>query len=291
MGVEKLNYTPTSLPGGQSYISSNIKKGSYVRVRVIKQLGKNQYWIEVKGKTYTAVLKGTLLSSLFIAKVLKNSPGLELKYVQGLIDKNNSQYIHLERLLYNKKSTISKSITTDNFCINKGVLLSDENRKIKYEVRKAIKSFNTLHFMGEDVQTSYELKEYLTLQSLYNIYHFCSYMFLLPFIMGKKVYIGDIRQIRRPEEGGLSFSLVINMENYIKIGFLVYMDYEIIKCTAATNDQAWADKIKRGLNILEKKLESLGYDRKIKVDLIQDINFSESYFEKIHNLKKIDIKM
>lgn len=291
MGIEKLNYGANLSSDTQSVYKTKIKEGSYIRVQVIKQLNRNHYLIEVKGNTYTAILKGSLLSNLFIAKVLKNTPKLELRYIYKLPDRNNSQHIKLEKLLQQKKSTFPKSITSDNFCINNGVVLSNTKREIKYCIRKSIQRFNSPYSIWKDISKSDELKEYLALQSLYNIYHSRSYIFLLPFIAGKKVFMGEVKQIRSPEEEGFTFSLIIHLDNNKKIGFLVFMDHEIIKCTVGTNDKMWIEKVRNGLDILEKGLESLGYDRKVEVDMVRDNNLYENYFEGLYNLKKIDIKM
>jgi len=291
MAVEKLVNQSNITIAGQSLVKPNIKEGSYIRVQVIKQLDHNHYLIEVKGKTYTAFLKGKLLSTLFIAEVLRNEAKLKIKYIKRLSYRSNSQQVNLEKLLHQKKSTFPKSITSDNFCINNGVELNDAKRNIRHGIRKSIQRFNSSNFLSKDISISCELKEYLVLQSLYNIYHCSSYIFLFPFIAGEKVFLGEVKQTRSPEEGGLTFLMVIHLDDDKKIGFLVYMDHEVIKCTAITNDQDWALKILGGLNELEKGLESLGYNRKVEVDMVEDNNFYENYFEKQHNLKKIDIKM
>ena len=60
------------------------KVGNLVRVRVLKRVLSNNFMVEIRGKDYVAHLEHNIMSRLFLARVSKTAPRLELQFIKSL---------------------------------------------------------------------------------------------------------------------------------------------------------------------------------------------------------------
>ncbi len=266
-----------------------VKIGSLLRVRVLRRLGKGSFLVEFKGENHIARMDGKISSKMFLAKVIKLSPKIELKFMRDLDgDKTVIKSDVLEALLTTKKSFIQKLISTDNFFVNLNVLLQKDKKVIKESIQKSIRNQNVLQLMHRGTVDTREIVKYYVLQNIYNLLNCNSSIFLFPLKVGERNYPCDLRIFGGGESANSSFFLTLYLENERKIEFLVFIDYELISCTIATNSSYIESRIKSQIDVLIHNLKALKFDREIKVHFIP---YSESNLLKFNALKKIDIKM
>jgi len=269
--------------------SGNVKIGNYIRVKVLNSLGKGRFLVEFKGKGYSASWKGNITSKLFIAKVIKIAPQLELKFIKGLDNKKpffNSGV--LDTLLNIKKSFIQNLITSDNFFINLSVLFQKDKKGMRENIQTSINKQNILNVINKNAAILNEVKEYYVLQNIYNYINPNSYIFYFPFKIYQKNYFCDLRLFGGKESLNNSLFLSISLDNERKLWFFVFIDYEVIVCTVSANDMHLERRLKLHINALVKNLQNLNYNRKVEIHFAP---YSEQDYLKLNMIKKINIKM
>jgi hypothetical protein len=267
-----------------------IKLGTLVRVRVIRKVGSRTHLVEFKGNSHVALVNGNIQGKLFIAKVLKLSPRIILRYVRELNGNENVLTRSLDTVLESvKKSFIQKMITTDNLFENLLVPLQKNKKGIKESLQKSIRNQNIFQLLGKEGGLK-EIIRYYTLQNINNFLNYHSSSFLFPLKIREKFHPcgGDLKVYTA--EGGTqsSFLLTLLLENETKIVFLVFIDYELINCTISTNSSDIEKRMKSMAGELIQNLRMLKFDREIKVRFVA---YEEAGFAKTSNMKKIDIKM
>ncbi|MCK5093564.1 MAG: hypothetical protein KAR18_02485 [Spirochaetes bacterium] len=268
---------------------NNVKIGQIFRVKVLKYLEKGRILVEFKGKSYSAVLDRNISSKLFIARVLKVSPKLELKFIKELDGKKpRISNEGLGALLQSKKSFIQKLITSDNFLVNLCVIMHKDKKNIKKSVKKSIKNQNILHSMTKKGFIFNRVAEYYVLQNLYNLFNYDTCNFLFPCRIDDNHYLCDLKVFDEENCLSNSFFLSISIDNERKIGFLVYMDYEAVICYVSSNDKQIEIILQSHSDMLINYLKSLKYNRKVDV---QFVPHREQVFFNLKNIRKIDIKM
>jgi len=266
-------------------VSKVLKEGDFLRVRVLKSLKYHNYLVEFKGNTHLARLKGFLTSRLFIAKVLKLSPKIELQFVKDL--ENGASSINhrvLEKLLLGKKPFIQKMIVSDNFFEGLSIFIQKDKKDIKASLRKSVAKQTVLGL----ATNNREVVEYFILQNIYNLFNFQSSYILLPVLLGRKKSFCELKVIGDRDSQGTGFILNVHLENERKIIFIVFIDYELISCSLSTNDAYIEGELEKGITLLAGSLKSLYYDRKIDIRIVP---YNEKGFQNLHSIKKIDIKM
>jgi hypothetical protein len=274
--------------GIQKGDTSKLKIGSLVRVRVIRKVGSRTYLVEFKGRSRVALLNGNIQGKLFIAKVMKLSPRIALRYVRELDAGKNAVIRDLNTMLESaKKSFIQKIITTDNLFENLLVPLQKDKKGIKESLQESIRNQDIFRLLGKESGIK-EIIKYYILQNINNFLNYYSSIFLFPLKIGEKYHPCDLKVLT--SEGGTqsSFLLTLFLDNGTKIVFLVFIDYEIINCTIATNSKDVEKRIRSQLDGLIKNLRALKFDRDIKVRFVP---YEETGFENTCIMKKIDIKM
>jgi len=267
----------------------NLKIGSIVRVKIIDGLDKNNLWVELNGKKYVALLKGKITGNLFIAKVLKLSPKLELKYIDK-IDRTEGcfNYDLIEKLINSKKSFIQDLIASDKYLVKYYSNLSKNEKYLKNNLKRTLLSRSILNFLSSKQVHSNEILEYYLLQDLYNFINYNNFVFLFPIRVGERTYLCNLK-INCDNDGmDNSIFLTVFLKNEKKIGFFVFLDYKTINCSILTNDLKIEKKLRSNIEILIQSFKSLNYNREINVDFLP---FSEDDFVRFNKIKKINIKM
>jgi len=267
----------------------NLKIGNLVRVKILDNSDKNNLLVELNGKRYVARLKGNILCDLFIAKVVKVFPEIELKYLKR-IDNGKGVYDYklLEKLIISKKSFIQNLINSDNFLVNFKEFLINNKRNIKDNLKQNVLNQNILNLMSSKKVNSNDVFKYYILQNLYNFINYDSLDLLFPIRISEKNYFCNLKINRSKDSIDNSIFLTIFLKNKRKIGFLVFIDYEVINCTILTNDLELEKKLRSNISILIKEFKSLNYNRKVKLDFEP---YSENIFNKFNSIKKIDLRM
>ncbi|HEB30563.1 MAG TPA: hypothetical protein ENI15_06770 [Spirochaetes bacterium] len=270
-------------------VTKDVKVGQLLRVRVLRSLGKGKFLVEFKGKTHNAILNRNISSRLFMAKVVKVSPGLELKYVKKLELPNFSTgNNNLLALLNTKKPFIQKLITSDNFLVSLFVFIQKNKKNNKKIVQNSVKNQNISHILNKKKLTLNKAVEYYILQNLYNMMNDNENIFLFPLRVDDNSYLCDLKISEEKNSIDNSFFLSITLDEERKIGFLVYFDYEAIVCYVSTNDQKLKCILRSNAEILINHLKSVNYNKKVEVAFVP---FREQAFYSANSLKKIDIKM
>jgi hypothetical protein len=274
--------------GTQKSDTPKLRVGSLVRVRVLRKVGSRTYLVEFKGRSRVALLNGNFQGKLFIAKVMKLSPRIMLRYVRELDVGKNTVIRDLNTMLESaKKSFIQKMITTDNLFENLLVPLQKDKKGIKESLQKSIRNQDLFRLLGKESGIKDIIKYYI-LQNINNFLDYYSSVFLFPFKVGEKYHPCDLKVLTA--EGGTqsSFLLTLLLDNGTKIVFLVFIDYELINCSIATNSKDVENRIRPKLDMLIKNLRALKFDRDIRVRFVP---YEETGFANTSTMKKIDIKM
>ena len=270
-------------------LTRDVKVGQLLRVRVLKNLGKGNFQVEFKGKTHNAILDRNISSRLFMAKVMKVSPGLELKYIKKLeLPNTGTGSSNLLALLNTKKPFIQKLIASDNFLVNLYVFMQKNKKNNKKILQNSMKKQNIWHILNNKKLTLNKALEYYILQNLYNLMSDKEKIFLFPLKVDDNSYMCDLKISEEKNSMDNSFFLSLTLDEERKIGFLVYFDYEAIVCYVSTNDQKLKHILRSNTEILINHLKSVNYNKKVEVTFVP---FREQVFYADNSLKKIDIKM
>jgi hypothetical protein len=265
--------------------TSTLKRGSYIRVRVLKKLPNKNILVEFKGSRHLARITGSFTSKLFIARVQKLTPRLELKFIKDLEQKNktfNTRFI--EQILHAKKPFIQKLFESDNFLKALSVPVKVDKKLNKTSLQESISRQNIFKLTG----AKKEIAEFYLLQNIHNLINADSFYFLLPLRVGDRNWPCELKLFGGKESQNHGFLLKIHLENERKIAFLVFIDYELINCSLSTNSRVLEDELKLRVNELINGLKSLKYDRTIQIRFVPYTNES---FEHLEFLKKIDVEM
>lgn len=163
-----------------------------------------------------------------------------------------------------------------------------DKKNIKKSVKKSIKNQNILHSMTKKDFIFNRVTEYYVLQNLYNLFNYDTYNFLFPCRIGDNHYLCDLKVFEEENDLSNSFLLSISIDNERKIGFLVYMDYEVVICYVSSNDKQIEIILQSHSDMLINYLKSLKYNRKVDV---QFVPYREQVFFNLKNIRKIDVKM
>ncbi|UCB44344.1 MAG: hypothetical protein JSV25_08945 [Spirochaetota bacterium] len=268
--------------------SPGIKLGNLVRVRVIRKVGSRTHLVEFRGNSHIALVNGNIQGKLFIAKVLKLTPRIILRYVKELSGNESAQTRGFDTVLESvKKSFIQKMITTDNLFENLLVPLQKDKKGIKESLQKSIRNQNIFQVLGKEGGLK-EIIKYYTLQNINNFLDYHSSSFLFPLKIREKYHSCDLKVFSSDGGDQSSFLLTLLLENGTKIVFLVFIDYELINCTISTNSMDIENRMKSMIGDLMKSLRMLKFNKEVKVRFIP---YEEAVFAKTSNMKKIDIKM
>ena len=174
-------------------VPRDVKVGQLLRVKVLKSLSKGTFLVEFRGKVHSAILDRNISSRLFMAKVVKVTPGLELKYIKKLeLSKSGQGNRDLLSLLNVKKPFIQKLITSDNFFVNLFIFIGKNKKNNKKTVQNSVKNQNLWHIMNKKGLTINKAVEYYVLQNLYNMMNDKENVFLFPFRVDDNNYLCDL---------------------------------------------------------------------------------------------------
>jgi len=277
MEIERAALTEIVKGGG----TGKLKPGGFLRVEVLKSLGGKSFLVEFKGNRHVAFFDGSPSGRLFIARVRKVSPKIELQFIRAL-DKGPPSNFKLEKTEI-QKSFIQKLLTTDNFFEKLIVYLGSNKRNIIRSLKKSIGGRKLLN-----MKPSRDLSEFLILQGLQNLADAHTYNALLPLQIGPDRYPGELKVLGGPESPSRGVILKIHLKSERKIIFLVFMDYESIHCSIATNSEGVRSRIYENRKLLLSGLQSIYYNREIKISFIP---WEDKDFQDFGSIKKIDVKL
>ena len=285
MEIKKSEITPSVARS----VTKDVKVGHLLRVKVLKNFGKGKFLVEFKGKTHSAILDRNISSRLFMAKVVKVLPGLELKYIKQLeLPNTGTGSSDLLTLLNMKKPFIQKLIASDNFLISLCVFIKKNKKNNKNIVQNSVKNQVISHILNNKNLTLNKVVEYYILQNLYNMLNEKENIFLFPFRVDDNMYLCDLKISEEKNSFDNSFFLSLALDEERKIGFLVYFDYEAIVCYVSANDKKVKFILRSNAQILINYLKSVTYNKKVEVTFVP---FRDQIFCSANSLKKIDIKM
>jgi len=285
MEIEKTEIKPAF----RSKIYGSLKPGNLVRVKVLHSLGRGYFLVELKGKIYHARLSENIQNNLFIAKVSKLKPYIELKFIKGLDSKSYTvSKSQIATLLQTKKSFIHNLINSDNFFVNLAVLLKKDRKGIRENIKHSIRKQNIKNIVKNPLRITNEIKEYFILQNIYNYINNNSCYFCFPLRLDKEYHICELKVFGDKESTENGFFLLIHLDEERKVGFLIFYNYEVIICTVSTNDDELEGLLKINIQGLIKNLKDLDCKRKIEIHFAP---YREQDFARFSSIKKIDIKM
>jgi hypothetical protein len=260
-----------------------LREGDVVRVRVVRDIGKEVYLVDVRGKLLSARLSGGITSSFFIARVLKTAPLIELKFLRSL-ERVASPFNRekIAELLRNKKASIQKLPISDNFPAEKA---KDGAGDIKEALKRSVANLDPSRVMnGAQPQSS----EYYVLQSLFNLLSVDSFIFLFPFIFGRKRLLCDLQVFGGRDAAHYAVYLSLTFEDERRIGFLVFLDHELVKCTVTASDETIERRLRENVETLLKNLRSLGRNRTVTVNFVP---YDEHLLFVSKMVKRVDVRM
>jgi hypothetical protein len=287
MEIEKPEITRSLNTDGKG--SGRLRTGQLLRVRIIKALARGYSQVELRGRIVSARLSGNIPSSLFIARVMKTAPQIELKFIRSLKNKGNTHTQNsISSLLYRKKQFIQNLFTTDNFF---GILLVSvyrNKKRLKENIINVIKNQNINKILQKSVDVSKEVREYFVLQNLFNYLSEDASAFLFPFLIDERWHLCDGKILRGRDSSELSLFLNISLESGDKIHFLVFLDFDVIVCTVSTDNSDLEKRLRNEAQILAQRLKSQDFHRNVEIHFTP---YRERDYENIKKIKKIDIRM
>jgi hypothetical protein len=272
------------------------KVGDLLRVRVLKRLADRSFLVEIRGSAHRARLTGSIPTPLFIGRVQRLSPYV-LKFVRSLGAGPEAKGLRegggagsggtsfeLEAVLQRKKSIIRPLFTTDNF--PEGVPFFEiKDRK---EIKRSLKRFIRRYSRSFSTTAEKRVSDYLILQNLSNLLSSQTYSLLLPVMFRNKRSLLDLKMLGGNESQEKGFMLHVHSGDETKITFVVFIDYEVIRCSVSANDPAVEDLIRDRLTLLEGGLKSSYYNRSVEVRVVP---FDETGENNLAALRRIDVRM
>jgi hypothetical protein len=260
-----------------------LREGDVVRVRVVRDAGNDVFLVDVRGKLLNARLSGGISSSLFIARVLKTAPLIELKFVKSLQrDASRFNRAKLAELFQDKKSAVRRLPIPGDITMETA---KDGAVGIKEALKRIVGNLNPSHVVnGAKTPTS----EFFVLQSLINLLSADSLVFLFPFMHGRKRLFCDLQMFGGRDAGHSAVYLSLLLEDDRRIGFLVFLDHELVKCTVTANDETLERVLRENTETLLKNLRSLGRNRAVSVKFVP---YHEHLLFVSRMVKKVDVRM
>ena len=268
---------------------SRLLDGQLIRVRVIKALARGYSQVEIRGRVVSARLSGKIPSSLFIARVMKTDPQIELKFIRSLKNGERTPTQNsIDSLLYRKKQFIQNLFTTDNFFGKLLVFVNKNKKRLKENIRNVIKNQNINTILRKNADVSKEVREYFILQNLYNYFSEDTSAFLFPFIIDERWHLCDGKILRGKDASELSLFLSISLESGDTIHFFVFMNFDVIVCTISADNAGLEKRLRNEAKILSQRLKSQDFRRNVEIHFAP---YRERDYENIKKIKKIDIRM
>ena len=260
-----------------------LREGDVVRVKVLSDAGGGVFLVDVRGKLLSARLSGGISSSLFIARVVKTAPLIELKFVRSL-ERDASPFDKevLAEILRKMKAAVRKLPLPGDFAVEAA---KDGAVDIKEALKRIVGKLNPSNAVNEAQR---QLSEFVVLQSLVNLVSPDSLIFLFPFMLGRKRVFCDLQLFGGRDAAHSAVYLSLLLENERKIGFLVFLDHELVKCTVAADDETIENRLKENAETLLKNLRTLGRNRSVTVSFVP---FAEHLLFASRMVKKIDVRM
>jgi hypothetical protein len=239
----------------------------------------------VKGDQLVARVSGSLPSDLFVARVQKLKPRLELRILRDLASGGHRFTGQAPtHAVGGKNSFIQHLFDTDNLCKALSVVVRGDRREVRSSLKKSIEGRGRmLDTPGRDALT-----EYVVLESLHNFMSSDSFYFLLPLVLGRRQHAAELKLAGYGENAGGGIFLNIHLDDRERIAFLVFVDFDVINCTLSTNNREIEEKLRQNIGLLVNGLKSLKYDRKVSLRFMP---YDEETFYRFGSLKKIDMKM
>jgi hypothetical protein len=260
-----------------------LREGDVVRVKVLSDAGGDVFLVDVRGKLLSARLSGGISSSLFIARVVKTAPLIELKFIRSL-ERGASPFDKeaLAEILQKKKTAVRRLPVSGDFTVEEA---KDGAVGIKEALKRIVGNLNPSNAINEAQR---QISEFFVLQSLMNLVSPDSLIFLFPFMFGRKKVFCDLQLFggRDAEHSAVYLSLLL--ENDRKIGFLVFLDHELVKCTVAADDESIERLLKENAGTLLKNLKTVGRNRAVNVSFVP---YGEHLLFASRMVKKIDVRM
>jgi hypothetical protein len=275
----------TALNGIRPAEPDGIGIGTLIRVKVLKRLNSRHLLVSIRGRRYNAKTPEPLPSDLFIARVLKTRPRLELKFIRDLA--HTKKLLGDSRLLQSlgdKKSFIQGLFSSDNFFKALFVPVKGDRRENKGQIQRSIATRRLAPSLADRGQ----LNEYLVLENLHNFLGPDSFSFLLPLQIGQRQCAAELNIVADREGMGDGLLLNIHLDDVRRLAFLIFNDYNVINCTLSTNNRLIEKEVRDKMSLLVNGLKSLKYDRAVEVRVVP---YREDVFGRAASLKKIDVKM
>jgi hypothetical protein len=259
-----------------------LREGDVVRVKVLSESG-GVYRVDVKGKLLSARLSGGISSSLFIARVVKTTPLIELKFMRSL-EREASPFDKeaLMEILQKKRAAVKDLPVPGDFAVEPA---KDGAGDIKEALKRIVGNLNPSNAVSEAQR---RFSEFFVLQSLLNLVSPNSLILLFPFMLGRRRIFCDLQLFGGRDSDSNAVYLSLLLEDDRRIGFLVFLDHELVKCTVAADDEAIERRLRENSGTLLKNLRTQGRSRSVTVSFVP---FAEHLLFASRMVRKIDVRM
>ena len=294
MEIKKLdNISPDLFPE-----RNIIKKGELIVARIIKRNGPNNVLVEIKGKNYSALIKGAINGDIFLARAVKITPEFVLKFIKTLGKMHIKSNISRNFFDY-KKEFIQKLIASDNFVVDsfveigKDKILAPEKDLIPL-LKKYLANWYTplldKNFTTQD-NTNYVQKlfhRFIIFQELYNLYNLEHLSFMIPLRLQDRKLLFNIEILNREDDLSKSVLIKVYLDDKSDILLLLYLDQKVISCSLSSNNDRIRDNLKKEKKLLYEALRNKVLTKRIEINMVP-----YDYLAKMdgNNFKTIDIRM
>jgi hypothetical protein len=266
-------------------LTDTLRIGSMVRVKLVKRLSGRHVLVNFRGENHVARLNGSFNSSLFIARVQKLTPRLELAYIKDISQFNKElPFNFISKNLAEEKSFIHNLFSSDNFFRALCVSVRAGRKSVKASVQQSI----ARRALNKHMNRGNGMRDFLIMENMQNLFSADSLYFLLPLIFDQRRRMSELKVVGSRESQYRGVALNIHIDDKKRISFIIVMDYAFLNCTVSANDNEIEAELRNRIGLLESGLKSLKYDRKVK---IQFSPYREHEFNQFGSVKKIDVMM
>jgi hypothetical protein len=284
-----------------------LRQGELVRVRVLRKTAPGSVLVDIRGRARAAHLKGPVPGRLFMARVQSVLPRVVLKYVRDLTGTTDALADRLFRILQDRDLLVGKMFRSRVFFQHPAVALPGSLRNVREALRREAsqrqgaslrrmtgrgqsRPGHSVAGTGAPVTQGGEHGEitgYLGLQHLRNILDLRSFTMLFPLLMGSRKAVGSLRMLAGEEEQGNGFVLSVVLEDETKIIFVVFIDYERIRCSVSTSCERAERWIRGHRELLVNAIRSSCYGRKVEVQVLPGGELDD----RILHVRRVDLRL
>jgi hypothetical protein len=258
-----------------------LREGDVVRVKVLRDAGGETPLVDVKGRTLSARLSGGINSPLFIARVVRTSPLIELKFLRSLRgDAASFRKEKLSETLEAKVSAVRKLRVPREFAVDDAGA-----GEIKSALKRIVERTSPSNAAAGGQPA---LAELFALLGLVNLLSAESLLLQFPLLLARRRMFCALHVLSEKNAAQQGLYLSLRLEDDREIGFLVCIDHQMLKCTVSASDETLERGLVGSAENLLRNLRSAARNRSVTLEFVP---FLEHLAFASRAMKRVDVRM